>query len=142
VRNRYRSWINGIAASDFTDDVDKSGFVGLQVHGIDKDQGPYQVRWRHVRIKDLKSGEEVTSSEVPPGFKLVFNEHDLIGWEGSPIYWSVEDDCLTVKADGTLRFNRFPLIKPVVRQKSHQRRRHSTRRPQGHKAMLRRSDAG
>ena len=26
--NRYRSWINGIAASDFTDDVDKkSGWV-------------------------------------------------------------------------------------------------------------------
>jgi Domain of Unknown Function (DUF1080) len=39
--NRYRSWVNGIAASNFTDDVDKSGFIGLQVHGIAKDQGPY-----------------------------------------------------------------------------------------------------
>ncbi|MGO9466874.1 MAG: DUF1080 domain-containing protein, partial [Isosphaeraceae bacterium] len=32
--NRYRSWINGISASDFTDHVDKAGFIGLQVHGI------------------------------------------------------------------------------------------------------------
>ncbi len=32
--NRYRSWINGSPASDFTDDVDRRGFVGLQVHGI------------------------------------------------------------------------------------------------------------
>ena len=57
--NRYRSWINGIAASDFTDDVDKSGFVGLQVHGVKKGKGPYQVRWRNVRIRVLKQGEAI-----------------------------------------------------------------------------------
>jgi Domain of Unknown Function (DUF1080) len=55
---RYRSWLNGIAASDFTDDVDTNGFIGLQVHGIGKEQGPYEVRWRDVRIKELKPGEE------------------------------------------------------------------------------------
>src|SRR3954469_13960086 len=59
--NRYRSWINGFAASDFTDDVDKSGFVGLQVHGIAKGTGPYQVRWRNIRIRGLRPGEEVSS---------------------------------------------------------------------------------
>ena len=64
--NRYRSWINGVAASDFTDDVDKSGLIGLQVHGIAKGQGPYQVRWRNIRIKELKPGEEVTSSTIRP----------------------------------------------------------------------------
>ncbi len=105
--NRYRSWINGVAASDFTDDVDNAGFVGLQVHGIPKDQGPYQVRWRDIRIKELKAGEEVSSAEPTDGFKAVFNGHDLSGWEGSPKYWSVEDGCLTGKADGTLKFNRF-----------------------------------
>ena len=61
--NRYRSWINGVAASDFTDDVDKSGFIGLQVHGIARGTGPYQVRWRDVRIKELKPGEEVALGE-------------------------------------------------------------------------------
>ena len=105
--NRYRSWVNGIAASDFTDDVDKGGFIGLQVHGIAKDQGPYQVRWRDIRIQELKPGEEVSSAEPPEGFKAVFNGHDLSGWEGNPTFWSVEDGCLTGKADGTLKFNRF-----------------------------------
>ena len=58
--NRYRSWINGAAASDFTDDVDKGGFLGLQVHGIAKGQGPYEVRWRKVRIQELKPGDEAS----------------------------------------------------------------------------------
>lgn len=52
--NRYRSWVNGVPACDFTDDVDSHGFIGLQVHGIPKNQGPYQVRWRNVRIRELK----------------------------------------------------------------------------------------
>src|ERR1700728_818992 len=88
--NRYRSWINGVAASDFTDDVDQSGLIGLQVHGIAKGTGPFQVRWRNIRIKELKPGEEVNSDELPEGFKAVFNGRDLTGWEGNPAYWSAE----------------------------------------------------
>jgi hypothetical protein len=57
--NRYRSWINGVAASDFIDDVDGRGFIGLQVHGISRGEGPYHVRWRNVRIRVLKPGESV-----------------------------------------------------------------------------------
>ncbi len=60
--NRYRSWVNGVAASDFTDDVDKGGFIGLQVHGISKGEGPYQVRWRNIRIKELKPGDDASAS--------------------------------------------------------------------------------
>ena len=57
--SRYRSWVNGVAASDFTDDTDERGLIGLQVHGVAKGQGPYEVRWRNVRIRELKPGEEV-----------------------------------------------------------------------------------
>ncbi len=57
--NRYRSWVNGVPCSDFTDDVDQHGLIGLQVHGIARREGPYQVRWRNVRIKELKPGEKV-----------------------------------------------------------------------------------
>ncbi len=57
--NRYRSWINGKAASDFTDNVDAHGFIGLQVHGIPAGEGPYQVRWRNIRVRPLKPGESV-----------------------------------------------------------------------------------
>jgi hypothetical protein len=56
--NRYRSWVNGVACADCKDDADKSGFVGLQVHGIAKGAGPFQVRWRNVRIRELKPGQE------------------------------------------------------------------------------------
>jgi hypothetical protein len=60
-----------------------------------------------VPTNELKPGKEVSSPEPPEGFKAVFNGRDLTGWEGSPAFWSVEDGCLTGKADGTLRFNRF-----------------------------------
>jgi len=59
--NRYRSWLNGVAASDFNDDKDTRGFIGLQVHGIARNRGPYQVRWRNVRIRELKPGESVAA---------------------------------------------------------------------------------
>jgi hypothetical protein len=49
--------------------VDESGFIGLQVHGIARDQGPYQVRWRNVRIKELKPGEEVSFTDPLDGFR-------------------------------------------------------------------------
>lgn len=61
--NRYRSWINGKAASDFTDDEDQKGFIGLQVHGIAKGEGPYQVRWKNVKIRELGPGEKVDAAK-------------------------------------------------------------------------------
>ncbi len=105
--HRYRSWVNGVPAADFTDDMDQQGFLGLQVHAIKKGTGPYQVRWRNIRIKELKPGENVSAAQPPEGFQAVFNGRDLTGWEGSPEYWSVEDGCLTGKTDGPLRYNRF-----------------------------------
>jgi hypothetical protein len=55
----------------------------------------------------LRSIDEVPAPVPPQGFQAVFNGRDLTGWEGSPNYWSVEEGCLTGKADGTLKFNRF-----------------------------------
>ncbi|MFZ5832750.1 MAG: 3-keto-disaccharide hydrolase [Planctomycetota bacterium] len=51
--DHIRSWVNGVPCADFRDDMDKSGFIGLQVHGIKKGEGPYQVRWRNIRIREL-----------------------------------------------------------------------------------------
>ena len=53
--DHYRSWLNGVPISDFHDDTDAHGFIGLQVHGIAKGQGPYQVRWRNVRVRESKA---------------------------------------------------------------------------------------
>jgi hypothetical protein len=52
--DHIRSWVNGVACADFHDSTDASGFIGLQVHGIKKETGPYQVRWKNVRLLELK----------------------------------------------------------------------------------------
>jgi hypothetical protein len=57
--DHIRSWVNGVACADFHDKMDASGFIGLQVHGIKKGTGPYQVRWKNIRIRDLKPDEQV-----------------------------------------------------------------------------------
>jgi hypothetical protein len=61
--NRYRSWVNGVAVADFTDDLDESGLIGLQVHGIPRAEGPYQVRWRNIRIRELKPGQQIETND-------------------------------------------------------------------------------
>ena len=52
---RIRTWINGIAVADLNDDRTgmSEGFIGLQVHGIPKGTGPYEVRWRNLYLREL-----------------------------------------------------------------------------------------
>jgi hypothetical protein len=52
-----KTWVNGIPVADMTDDMTKSGFLGLQVHGFG---GPHPawVRWRNLRIKELAPKKE------------------------------------------------------------------------------------
>lgn len=57
--DRIRSWVNGIPCADFRDKTDARGFIGLQVHSIPKGTGPYQVRWRNIRIRELAPDEKV-----------------------------------------------------------------------------------
>jgi hypothetical protein len=51
--DRIRSWVNGVACADFRDSQDATGFIGLQVHSIKPGSGPYQVRWKNIRIREL-----------------------------------------------------------------------------------------
>lgn len=57
--DHMRSWVNGVPAGDFCDKTDATGFIGLQVHGIKKGTGPFQVRWKNIRIRELKPDEKV-----------------------------------------------------------------------------------
>ena len=54
---RIQTWINGQPIEDLTDEAiyktHAKGFIGLQVHGIRKGTGPYEVSWRNLRIKEL-----------------------------------------------------------------------------------------
>jgi hypothetical protein len=51
-----KTWINDVPIADLVDDTTgmTTGFIGLQVHGIKKGTGPYEVRWRNLFIKELK----------------------------------------------------------------------------------------
>ncbi|MDA1165173.1 MAG: DUF1080 domain-containing protein [Planctomycetota bacterium] len=53
-----QTWINGEAIADLTDEeifkTHPTGFIGLQVHGIKKGDGPFDVSWKNIRIKELK----------------------------------------------------------------------------------------
>jgi hypothetical protein len=45
--------INGIPAGDLHDPISKSGFIGLQVHGVGNKTNDLQIRFRNIRIKEL-----------------------------------------------------------------------------------------
>lgn len=55
---RIKTFINGTMVEDLKDpEIYKThpkGKIGLQVHGIKKGDGPYDVAWRNIRIKELK----------------------------------------------------------------------------------------
>ncbi len=71
--NRIQTWINGQPVSDLVHDerfqTHPAGFIGLQVHGIGAGQGPYEVRWRNLKLRDLSE------------FKTLYNGKDLTGWK-------------------------------------------------------------
>lgn len=55
---RIQVWINGEPIEDLTDEpifqTHPKGFIGLQVHGIKKGTGPFEVAWKNIRIRELK----------------------------------------------------------------------------------------
>jgi len=66
------------------------GFIGLQVHGIgNKSDGPYEVRWKNIKIQDLGSHT----------WDPIFNGKTLTGWRTLPGgTWSVENDSIIGKS--------------------------------------------
>ncbi|MEM1442756.1 MAG: DUF1080 domain-containing protein [Verrucomicrobiota bacterium] len=52
-----KTFINGNAVADLTDEAiyetHPKGHIGLQVHGIKKGTGPFDVAWKNIRIKTL-----------------------------------------------------------------------------------------
>jgi len=56
--DRIRTWINDVPCVDLRDGMTSRGIIGLQVHGIGKNEGPYQVHWRNLRIQAADAGVE------------------------------------------------------------------------------------
>ncbi len=53
---RVRTWLNDVPAIDFVDlalEMDASGFIALQVHGVGSRVEPLEVRWRNLRLRAI-----------------------------------------------------------------------------------------
>lgn len=49
-----KTWVNGIQTADIKDAMTDNGIIGLQVHSVPEDAPTYEVRWRNIRIQELK----------------------------------------------------------------------------------------
>ena len=87
--NTIQTWINGEQVSDLTHEErfksHPKGFIGLQVHGIGAGQGPYDVRWRNLKLRDLTE------------FKTLYNGKDLSGWKTTGNWLPQKDRSLLIK---------------------------------------------
>jgi hypothetical protein len=52
--NSIKTWLNGVPAADLKDAMTPKGFIALQVHAVGKKEEPLEVRFRNIRIQELK----------------------------------------------------------------------------------------
>ncbi|WP_439489519.1 3-keto-disaccharide hydrolase [Algoriphagus sp.] len=120
VGNEIKTWINGQEVAYVVDDMDKTGFIGLQVHSIQNpEDAGRKTTFKNVRIqtenlepkafnKDVfvvnNSLNTLTTYEKSKGWKLLFNGQNADGWKGAyketfpESGWSVKDGILTIAA--------------------------------------------
>ncbi len=89
VGNHIETWINGHPISDLTHEEryqsHPKGFIGLQVHGIGAGKGPFEVRWRNLKLRDLSK------------FTSLYNGKDLSGWTTTGNWLPQEDGSLLIQ---------------------------------------------
>ena len=108
--DRIRTWVNGVPVADLVDGVDRSGFIGLQVHSAPK--AGLEVRWRNLRLKplpevpDAQYPNTLTDAERAEGWRLLWDGRTSWGWRGARSEefpekgWQVADGELTVLESG------------------------------------------
>ena len=124
IGDEIKTWLNGQEVAYVVDDMDKTGFVGLQVHSIrNAEDAGRKTYFRNVKIKtenlDPKPWgkdlpvvnnrlNQLTDYEVANGWRLLFNGQNSDGWKGAykdsfPTEgWSINDGILTIaKTDGS-----------------------------------------
>ncbi|TXE13559.1 DUF1080 domain-containing protein [Algoriphagus aquimarinus] len=133
IGNEIKTWINGQEVAYVVDDMDKTGFIGLQVHSIQKaEDAGRKTSFKNVKIqtenlepkafsKDIfvvnNSLNSLTEYEKSNGWKLLFNGQNSDGWKGAyketfpESGWSVNDGLLTIAAtDGTESTNAGDIV--------------------------------
>ena len=81
---RIQTWINGTCIEDIEMPAIESrkGFLGLQVHGVKKNAGPFKVQWKNIRIREI-SGDEQREMKAFKGTPKVDGKVDDL-WMGVP----------------------------------------------------------
>ena len=86
-------WINGVLISDLVDEAKlkshPKGFIGLQVHGIGRNQGPYEVSWRNLKIRELAKSDD--------GWTSLYNGKNLAGWRTTGNWLPQKDGSLLIQ---------------------------------------------
>src|SRR5690606_12894832 len=118
IGNETKTWLNGVPVAYVIDTLDDSGFIGLQVHGInDKKLAGKKVYFKNIRIQteDLEPREfpsgvyavnlvpnTLSEYEKQSGYELLFDGSGPSGWVGAhsdsfPEHgWEIKDGVITV----------------------------------------------
>jgi len=119
IGNEVRTWLNGKPVAYVVDEMDKKGFIGLQVHAVSKPElAGRKVFFKNIRIqtKNLSSiapyppgvfvvntvANSLNSYENMGGWKLLFNGKDSAGWVGAykNVFpekgWKIKDGLMSV----------------------------------------------
>lgn len=116
-----KTWINDVPASYLIDDKTSSGFIGLQVHSIGKDQkAGTEIQWKNIRILTDSLAKYARKSTLTPiitknqlgideeknGWKLLWDGSTTNGWRGARLDdfpaegWIIENGELIVLSSG------------------------------------------
>ncbi|MDF2159262.1 DUF1080 domain-containing protein [Algoriphagus sp. CAU 1675] len=120
IGDEIKTWLNGQEVAYVVDDMDKTGFVGLQVHSISKpEDAGRKTYFKNIRIKTENLDpmpfskdifvvnnrlNELTDYEISHGWRLLFNGQNSDGWIGAykdsfPDFgWTITDGILTIEA--------------------------------------------
>ncbi len=126
IGNHIQVWVNGIQTADLIDDVDASGFIGLQVHAINRNKEieGRQVKFRNIQIctTNLEANKKTVETKIAQnsyltntlserekaeGWQLLWDGKTTNGWRGAKLSefpqegWYIKDGMLIVEgSDG------------------------------------------
>jgi hypothetical protein len=125
IGSSIRTWLNDVPCAELLDNTTASGFIALQVHGINNAElAGKTVAWRNIRmlteevekyrtpdnpkVKQINQiANTISEREAAEGWKLLWDGKSSEGWRGAKLDafpdkgWSMEDGILKVhKSDG------------------------------------------